>query len=132
MIGATAAEIVVKYASGEKRYPLLKFMRSNQGTCINQRPIVRRGEKVKAGQPLADSSSTDKGELALGQSVLVAFMAWEGYNFEDAIILSERLVRDDKFTSIHLSKHEVEARGDQARPGGDHPRHPQRRGRLLT
>ena len=116
VIGATADEIVVKYASGEKHYPLLKFMRSNQGTCINQRPIVRRGEKVKAGQPLADSSSTDKGELALGQSVLVAFMAWEGYNFEDAIILSERLVRDDKFTSIHLSKHEVEARETKLGP----------------
>ncbi len=111
IVSATAKRIRVKYKSGaEKDYPLLKFMRSNQGTCINQRPIVNGGDKVKQGQPLADSSSTDKGELALGQSVLVAFMAWEGYNFEDAVILSEGLVRDDKFTSIHMSKHEVEAR----------------------
>ena len=117
IVSATAESIAVKYKSGtEKLYPLLKFMRSNQGTCINQRPIVNRGDKVKQGQPLADSSSTDKGELALGQSVLVAFMAWEGYNFEDAIILSEGLVRDDKFTSIHMSKHEVEARETKLGP----------------
>ncbi len=117
IVSATAASITVKYRSGaEKLYPLLKFMRSNQGTCINQRPIVNRGDKVKQGQPLADSSSTDMGELALGQSVLVAFMAWEGYNFEDAIILSEGLVRDDKFTSIHMSKHEVEARETKLGP----------------
>ena len=94
----------------ERTYPLLKFLRSNQGTCINQRPIVTKGDRVTVGQALADSSSTDKGELALGQSVLVAFMSWEGYNFEDAVIVSERLLRDDKFTSIHMSKHEVDAR----------------------
>ncbi|MBI3954036.1 MAG: DNA-directed RNA polymerase subunit beta, partial [Chloroflexi bacterium] len=104
-------EVVVQEDSGaERRYPLLKFVRSNQGTCITQRPIVRRGDQVKVGQPLADSSSTDQGQLALGQNVLVAFMSWEGYNFEDAIVISESLVREDKFTSIHIEKHEVEAR----------------------
>ena len=114
---ATAQAIRVRYQDGrEGVYPLLKFVRSNQGTCINQRPIVAKGEAVRAGQPLADSSSTDQGELALGQSVLVAFMPWEGYNFEDAIIVSEALVRDDKFTSIHLVKHEVEARDTKLGP----------------
>ncbi|MFH1559809.1 MAG: DNA-directed RNA polymerase subunit beta [Chloroflexota bacterium] len=92
------------------RYPLIKFLRSNQGTCITQRSIVSKGDVVQAGQPLADSSSTDNGELALGQNVLVAFMSWEGYNFEDAIIVNEDLLRRDKFTSIHIEKYEVEAR----------------------
>ena len=91
-------------------------MRSNQGTCINQRPIVSRGIRVKKGDVLADSSSTDHGELALGQNVLVAFMSWEGYNFEDAIILSRKLVEDDRFTSIHIEKHEVEARDTKLGP----------------
>ena len=94
----------------------MKFVRSNQGTCINQRPVVTRGDHVKAGQPLADSSSTQAGELALGQSVLVAFMSWEGLNFEDAIILSESIVHDDKFTSIHIEKYEVEARDTKLGP----------------
>src|SRR5207244_7356232 len=89
-------------------FKLRKYMRSNQGTCMNQRPIVTRGQRVVAGQALADSSSTSGGELALGQNVLVAFMSWEGGNFEDAIILSENIVRDDKFTSVHIEKHEVE------------------------
>ena len=92
------------------KYPLIKFLRSNQGTCITQRAIVTKGDVVQAGQPLADSSSTDNGELALGQNLLVAFMSWEGYNFEDAIILNEDLLRKDKFTSIHIEKYEVEAR----------------------
>ena len=114
---ATSSEIAIKYDDGEEEtFTLLKFMRSNQGTCINQRPIVGTGDTVAAGQTLADSSSTDKGELALGQSILVAFMAWEGYNFEDAIILSENLVREDKFTSIHMSKYEVEARETKLGP----------------
>src|SRR5690606_4564256 len=82
------------------KYRLQKFMRSNQGTCINQRPIVRKGDVVKAGDILADGPSTDQGELALGRNVLVAFMPWEGYNYEDAILLSERLVKDDVYTSI--------------------------------
>jgi DNA-directed RNA polymerase subunit beta len=92
------------------RYPLIKFLRSNQGTCITQRAIVTKGDVVQAGQPLADSSSTDNGELALGQNVLVAFMSWQGYNFEDAIIINEDLLRRDKFTSVHIEKYEVEAR----------------------
>ena len=108
----TAEAITVRYDGrrGKVSYPLIKFLRSNQGTCINQRAIVSRGDRVSLGQPIADSSSTDHGELALGQNVLAAFMAWEGYNFEDAVIVSERLVQDDKFTSIHMSKHEVGAR----------------------
>ncbi len=112
-----AKEMTVLYDSGqEQAYSLLKFVRSNQGTCISQRPIVEKGQRVKKGQTLADSSSTDGGELALGQSVLCAFMSWEGYNFEDAIVLSERIVQDDKFTSIHIEKHEVEARDTKLGP----------------
>ncbi|MBM2809393.1 MAG: DNA-directed polymerase, beta subunit [Chloroflexi bacterium] len=95
---------------------LRKYRRSNQGTCMNQRPIVARGQRVHAGQPLADSSSTSGGELALGQNVLVSFMSWEGCNFEDAIIISETIVRDDKFTSVHIEKHEVEARDTKLGP----------------
>jgi DNA-directed RNA polymerase subunit beta len=103
--------ITVAYDTGiEKTYTLQKFLRSNQGTCINHRTIVRRGQRVSTGDPLADSSSTDSGELALGQTLLCAFMSWEGYNFEDAIIISEAVAREDKFTSIHIEKHEVEAR----------------------
>ncbi len=94
----------------EARYPLLKFRRSNQGTCINQRPVVKQGEKVKAGDVLADGPSTDYGELALGRNVLVAFMPWEGYNYEDAILISEKLVQDDVFTSIHIEEYECDAR----------------------
>jgi DNA-directed RNA polymerase subunit beta len=113
----TAREIAVRYDSGEEKvYSLLKFVRSNQGTCISQRPIVEKGQRVSKGQTLADSSSTDGGELALGQSVLCAFMTWEGYNFEDAIVISERIVQDDKFTSIHIEKHEVEARDTKLGP----------------
>ncbi len=97
-------------------YSLVKFLRSNQGTCVNQRSIVRKGDLVKAGQVMADSSSTGQGELALGQNVLVAFMSWEGYNFEDAIILSQKLVKEDRFTSIHIEKHEVEARDTKLGP----------------
>jgi DNA-directed RNA polymerase subunit beta len=95
---------------------LRKFVRSNQGTCINQRPIVNKGDRVAKGQPLADSSSTEDGELALGQNILVAFMTWEGGNFEDAILISERVVREDLFTSIHIEKHEVEARDTKLGP----------------
>jgi DNA-directed RNA polymerase subunit beta len=114
---SSANFITVKYDSGrEERYTLMKFVRSNQGTCVNQRPLVSRGDRVKRGQPLADSSSTDMGELALGQSVLVAFMSWEGLNFEDAIVLSESMMRDDKFTSIHIEKYEVEARDTKLGP----------------
>ena len=109
--------IVVTAADGVVRvFPLRKFMRSNQGTCVNQRPIVDMGDVVKVGDVLADSSSTGRGELALGQNVLVAFMSWEGYNFEDAIIISRRLLEDDKFTSIHIEKHEVESRDTKLGP----------------
>jgi DNA-directed RNA polymerase subunit beta len=95
---------------------LRKFIRTNQGTCLNQRPLVVKGQRVRLGQALADSSSTERGELALGQNVLVAFMSWEGSNFEDAIIISENMVREDKFTSIHIEKHEVEARDTKLGP----------------
>ena len=91
-------------------FNLIKYRRSNQNTCVNQVPIVREGQVVKAGDPLADGSATDQGELALGRNVVVAFMPWHGYNFEDAIIVSERLVRDDVFTSVHIEEFEVEAR----------------------
>ena len=98
------------HALGRKIYRLAKFRRSNQNTCINQRVIVDEGQKVAAGDVLADGPSTHNGELALGKNLLVAFMPWEGYNYEDAIILSERLVRDDVLTSIHIEEHEVDAR----------------------
>jgi DNA-directed RNA polymerase subunit beta len=113
----TAERIRVEADSGElDEYKLQKFVRSNQGTCINQRPIVDVGERVAAGQAIADSSSTDQGELALGRNVLVAFMSWEGGNYEDAIVISDRLVRDDLFTSIHIEKHEIESRDTKLGP----------------
>ncbi|MFC7750087.1 DNA-directed RNA polymerase subunit beta [Paenibacillus thermoaerophilus] len=98
------------------KYRLHKFMRSNQGTCINQRPIVRKGEVVKVGDILADGPSTEMGELALGRNVLVAFMTWEGYNYEDAILLSEKLVKEDVYTSIHIEEYESEARDTKLGP----------------
>ncbi|GFP41480.1 DNA-directed RNA polymerase subunit beta [Candidatus Hakubella thermalkaliphila] len=107
----SAQEIEVEYSKrGLVKHRLHKFERSNQGTCINQRPIVSAGEKIEMGQVLADGPCTDGGELALGRNLLVAFMPWEGFNFEDAIIISERLVKEDILTSIHIEKHEVEAR----------------------
>jgi len=110
-IDGTKYHIVITTDDGTRdKYELMKFVRTNQGTCINQRPLVNKGDRVAAGQVLADSSATDQGELALGQNVMCAFMSWEGYNYEDAIILSSRLVENDKFTSIHIAKHEVEAR----------------------
>ena len=110
-------EIVITDSEGEKhQHHLMKFTRTNQGTCFDQRPVVRKGDLVKIGDTLADSSSTENGELALGQNILVAFMSWEGYNYEDAIILSERLVKDDMFTSIHIEKHEMDARETKLGP----------------
>jgi DNA-directed RNA polymerase subunit beta len=107
----TANEVVIKGDSGnEHRHKLIKFARSNQGTCMNQRPICKRGQRVEAGDVLADGSSTDEGELALGRNVLCAFMPWEGYNYEDAILVSEKLVREDTFTSIHIEEYEAQAR----------------------
>src|SRR5437667_299169 len=114
----SATEIWVEEDSGDAfRYRLQKFVRTNQGMCFNQRPLVAVGDRVEEAQILADSYSTDEGELALGQNILVAFMPWEGGNYEDAIILSDRIVQDDKFTSIHIEKYEAEAR--DTNPGPD-------------
>jgi len=110
VISVTGREIVVRGLNGVHTYRLRKYERSNQSSCINQRPIVYRGQHVKKGDVLADSSSTERGELAVGQNVLCAFLSWEGGNYEDAILISERLVRDDKFTSIHIEEYEIEAR----------------------
>jgi DNA-directed RNA polymerase subunit beta len=112
-----AKGVTVRNAEGiDKTYDLLKFVRSNAGTCINQRPIVAVGDDVEAGQVLVDGPSSDQGELALGQNVLVAFMPWEGYNYEDAILISERMVKEDRFTSIHIEEYECEARDTKLGP----------------
>jgi DNA-directed RNA polymerase subunit beta len=117
VISVTAERIRIEADSGElDEYRLHKFVRSNQGTCINQRPIVDLGQRVRASEAIADSSSTSLGELALGRNVLVAFMSWEGGNYEDAIVISDRLVRDDLFTSIHIEKHEIESRDTKLGP----------------
>ena len=117
VVSATARKIEIVDEQGEVHtYRLRKFVRSNAGTCINQRPIVEKGSYVTAGQVIADSSSTELGELALGQNILVAFMSWEGGNFEDAILISERIVREDLFTSIHIEKYEVDARDTKLGP----------------
>jgi len=108
-----SVEDVRQILTGEAQrieYDLLKFVRTNQNTCINQRPLVNEGDRVKKGQPLADGHATDKGDLALGKNVLVAFMPWNGYNFEDAIVISERIVKDDVFTSIHVEEFETQVR----------------------
>lgn len=113
----TAKEVLVRTDNNAlDRYKLLKYIRSNQGTCINQKPIVFKGERVEKGDVLADGPSTDKGELALGFNVLVAFMPWEGYNYEDAILLSERMVKQDIFTSIHIEEYECDARDTKLGP----------------
>jgi DNA-directed RNA polymerase subunit beta len=107
----SADQIVVRESDGTlATYALQKFRRSNQGTCINHKPVVRTGQRVKRGEVIADGPSTDHGELALGRNLLVAFMPWEGHNYEDAIVISERLVKDDVLTSIHIEEHEVDAR----------------------
>jgi len=114
---ADARQISVRNDDGlEKTYELLKFTRSNAGTCINQTPIVKIGDRVVRGQILADGPSSDQGEMALGQNVLVAFMPWEGFNYEDAILISERMVKDDRFTSIHIEEYECEARDTKLGP----------------
>jgi DNA-directed RNA polymerase subunit beta len=105
-----ANTVIVARSSRKDEYPLRKFMRSNQGTIIHQRPIVSIGDEVRAGDVLADGSSTAGGEIALGKNALVAFMSWEGYNFEDAVIISERLVKEDELTSIHIEEYEIDAR----------------------
>ena len=113
----TADTIEVKPKSGETdHYDLIKFMRSNQGTCINQRPIVAEGDTVKAGDVIADGPATQNGEIALGKNVLIGFMTWEGYNYEDAVLINEKLVKDDVFTSIHIEEYEIEARDTKLGP----------------
>ncbi|MFZ9278368.1 MAG: DNA-directed RNA polymerase subunit beta [Candidatus Limnocylindrus sp.] len=122
VVTSVAADLIVVEPDGAAskkdidHYPLLKFVRSNQGTCLNHRPAVAVGDRVKPGQVIADSMSTEGGELALGQNIVVAYMSWEGANYEDAIIISERLVREDVFTSIHIEKHEIEARDTKLGP----------------
>jgi DNA-directed RNA polymerase subunit beta len=117
VVSVTSSAITIREEDGNERvYTLRKFNRSNQSTCIDQRPVVWKGEYVQKGDVLVDSSSTDRGELALGQNVLCAFLSWEGGNYEDAILISEDLVRHDKFTSIHIEKHEVEARDTKLGP----------------
>ncbi|MDE6181677.1 MAG: DNA-directed RNA polymerase subunit beta [Eubacteriales bacterium] len=112
-----ASEIVVKLETGAKqRYKLSKFKRSNQSNCMNQRPIVSKGQKIKAGDIIADGPSTKDGELALGKNPLIGFMTWEGYNYEDAVLLSEKLVSDDVYTSIHIEEYECEARDTKLGP----------------
>lgn len=113
----SAREVVIKNDDGSKSsYRLIKFSRSNQGTCINQRPIVNRGDRIDAGQVIADGPSTSKGELALGKNPLIGFMTWEGYNYEDAVLLSERLVQEDVYTSVHIEEYEAEARDTKLGP----------------
>ncbi len=113
----TADLIAIREDDGNERvYKLSKFARSNQGTCINQHPIVKEGEIVRKGQVIADGPSTDEGEIALGRNVLIGFMTWEGYNYEDAVLLSERLVKDDVYTSIHIEEYESEARDTKLGP----------------
>jgi DNA-directed RNA polymerase subunit beta len=114
---ATADEIIIRHDDGTtEKHKLLKYSRSNQGTCINQRPIVMKGERVDASQIVADGPSTDHGELALGRNVLVAFMTWEGYNYEDAILINEKLVREDYYTSVHIEEYESDARDTKLGP----------------
>jgi len=117
IISATARQVILHGDDGkEYTSPLWKFARSNQGTCITQYPRVSKGERVKKGQVLVDGSATDRGELALGQNVICAFLSWEGYTFEDAIVISQRLVQEDEFTSIHIEKYEIEARETKLGP----------------
>ncbi|MDP4108616.1 MAG: DNA-directed RNA polymerase subunit beta, partial [Bacillota bacterium] len=113
----TASSVTVRYdGMGERTRKLIKFLRSNQGTCINQRPVVNVGDRVKKGDVIADGPSTSNGEISLGKNVLVGFMTWEGYNYEDAILINERLVKDDVFTSIHIEEYEIEARDTKLGP----------------
>ena len=117
VMSVDARNIRVQYDSGRVQdFEVIKFLRSNQGTCINQRPIVSRGQRVKKGEVLADGPATENGEVALGKNALIGFMTWEGYNYEDAVLLSERLVRDDVYTSVHIEEYEVESRDTKLGP----------------
>ena len=112
----SADKIVIKTSAGEEVYELLKFNRSNQGTCVNQRPIVEKGEKIIKGQVIADGPATSGGEISLGKNALIGFMTWEGYNYEDAVLINEKLVKEDVFTSIHVEEYELEARDTKLGP----------------
>ncbi len=116
VLSSQGAQVVVREADGNRVYKLRKYTRSNQSTCIDQRPVVRKGQHIKRGDVIADSSSTVHANLALGHDVLCAFLSWEGGNYEDALLINEQLLRDDKFTSIHIEKHEVEARDTKLGP----------------
>jgi DNA-directed RNA polymerase subunit beta len=116
VVSVTGSHITVRGDNGERVYPLRKYHRSNQSTCVDQRPAVHKGQRVKKNDVIADSSSTVEGKLALGQNVVVAFLSWEGANFEDAIVISERLVQEDRYTSIHIEKFEVESRDTRLGP----------------
>ena len=116
VIFADAAKIIVKHAGGMDEYHLAKYQRSNQSTCINHRPLVRVGDTVEQGEPLADGPSTDHGELALGQNLTVAYMPWEGFNYEDGIVVSERLVAEDLLTTVNITRHEIDARDTKLGP----------------
>ena len=116
VIFADASKIIVKHAGGMDEYHLAKYQRSNQSTCINHRPLVRVGDAVEQGEPLADGPSTDHGELALGQNLTVAYMPWEGFNYEDGIVVSERLVAEDLLTTINITRHEIDARDTKLGP----------------
>ena len=113
----SANEVAIRTDSGElDNYHIIKFMRSNQGTCINQRPIVNHGERIEKGQVIADGPATSEGEISLGKNVLIGFMTWEGYNYEDAVLINEKLVKDDVFTSIHIEEYEIESRDTKLGP----------------
>ena len=117
VMSVDATNIRVQYDNGKvKDYEVIKFLRSNQGTCFNQKPIVDRGQRVKKGDVLADGPATDNGEIALGKNALIGFMTWEGYNYEDAVLLNEKIVRDDVYTSIHIEEHVTEARDTKLGP----------------
>lgn len=116
VVFADASKIIVKHAGGMDEYHLAKYQRSNQSTCINHRPLVRVGDTVEQGEPLADGPSTDHGELALGQNLTVAYMPWEGFNYEDGIVVSERLVAEDLLTTINITRHEIDARDTKLGP----------------
>ena len=116
VVHVNADYIEIQTADGIDRYNLTKFMRSNQGTCINQKPIVDLGQQVKKGDVIADGPATDHGEISLGKNALIGFMTWEGYNYEDAVLINEKLVRDDVYTSIHIEEFEIEARDTKLGP----------------
>ena len=117
VVTVSADKIVVRAKNGEvDEYELIKFLRSNHGTCINQRPIVNVGQTIEAGEVIADGPATDNGEIALGRNALIGFMTWEGYNYEDAVLINEKLVREDMYTSIHIEEYEIEARDTKLGP----------------